>query len=225
MKVNYQVGSDLRFGKGEPYRYFCRFSGTVQHRKETIARVDGLVFLFESMLNERQSWFETCDVEQQSMDICEAMCRRNNYQDFVEAAGGPGYDLLHVEGMQILPAYRGQGLGHAILLNTIQTFGRGCAVVVIEPHPIRYTDQDDVRARPKTDFDTAMMWNELANTEQRYKAGARKLAAHWAKLGFERVPKSKRFWYLELNNFVVPSEFQDGVYVDGDDEDEDDDDE
>lgn len=210
-------------------RYFLRFEGVVEDRGEKIARVEGTVFLFDQMTNERESWGVNCDAHsQEMMDIYEAMCARSWYRDFVTPEFGS--DLLYVESVKILPSYRGNGLGHALLLSAIQTFGRGCAAVVIEPHPLRSVDDQghDLEGL-NTPFDKAMAWDQLARSEAQYKVVAKKLAKHWAKLGFEKVPKSKRFWYLELSNFIVPEKIetqiqeQFGGYDDDEDADDDDD--
>jgi len=222
-------------------RYFLHFEGVAEDNKgRAIALVKGTVFLFGQMTDEQQSWFEICDAyTQETTDVYEAMCDGNDYQDFVDSPLS-GYDLLYIESVKILPSHRGQGLGHPIVLSTIQTFGRGCAAVVIEPHPFRVSDERR-RAReqnteldidkamrgwrrirePDADFDKAMGWDQLAKTEAQYKAGAKKLAKHWGKLGFVKVPKSKRFWYLDMSSFVVSETIEAEIEGQADVDDED----
>jgi GNAT superfamily N-acetyltransferase len=164
--------------------------------KTCIARVSAYVVRVTRATNDEADIFDVFDaVSQELRDIGDAC------MDF-DVAGGDDCikggltearcsDTLFIASMEILPRFRKHGVGHFILQSVIETFGGTCGIVVIEPHPLIFRDSE------KDDFTRAMKVEKLPRDKRK---GAAALRKHWAKLGFQPVPKTKnRFWYIDLD--------------------------
>jgi hypothetical protein len=104
-------------------------------------------------------------------------------------------DILFIESLELLPKFRKHGLGLAALQSIIDTFGSGCSIVVIEPHPIDYNEA--LKRRPGDALTVAMEPDKLPTD---VKKGTKMLRAHWSKLGFKPIPKTKeQYWYLDMS--------------------------
>ena len=57
----------------------------------------------------------------------------NQDRDALEAG-----DLLTIQRMEVLPAYRGEGLGRVLMEELIFTFGRGASLIALKAHPLQY---------------------------------------------------------------------------------------
>jgi GNAT superfamily N-acetyltransferase len=99
-----------------------------------------------------------------------------------------GSDLLVIEKVEVLPKYRGKGIGLKILRKTLETFKDGKAAAVLEAHPLRQAS------------DYTPSWSKKMQLEQwkgKTDSGIRKLRKHWGKLGFKQVRKT-HFFLLDL---------------------------
>jgi hypothetical protein len=94
------------------------------------------------------------------------------------AEGTAGEDVLFINSVELLPRYRGQLLGLQVVRRTMEFLGTGCAVTVLNAHPIDYDGAQDER------------WVRRMRP-QRFKrdtdAAARRLRGYWTRLGFKRI--------------------------------------
>jgi GNAT superfamily N-acetyltransferase len=100
---------------------------------------------------------------------------------------GNGDDLLLISKVEVLPKYRGKGLGLKIVRKTLQSFGAGKAAAVLTAQPLHQSC-----GRPS--WAKKMQLEEL---EQKADDGALKLRKHWSKLGFKQV-RDTDFFLLDL---------------------------
>ncbi|UQA60643.1 hypothetical protein [Polyangium aurulentum] len=89
-----------------------------------------------------------------------------------------GADLLLIESIEILPQYRGKGLGLKVLRRLMEFLGGGCALAAIKARPVRYTDPADA------DWSRRMQPDLLEASPD---AVPQRLREYFSRLGFERV--------------------------------------
>jgi hypothetical protein len=192
---------ELAPGSDYPEKYLLKIEGTAHDGPRIIGRVRAIKIQFGRITDERYwSWFEACDaVSQEIYEVYSAVCKDNDYREFLSDFTAP--DLLYVQTMEITKDHRGNRLGQAMLLELMAMFEGGCAAVLIEPHPMK---KELVDNHPEYNSDpvweAAMDWTALAQTEQQYQEGAKKLRSYWRKLGFAPVPKSKRFMFRDCTS-------------------------
>lgn len=102
--------------------------------------------------------------------------------------GAFGTNMLFIDYLCLLPEYRGYGLGRPILMGIIEEISCGAEVVIIEPVPIRFKDEDK----------NTKLRLPILNDED-YESVRKKLWDYWKPLGFIPVEGSNRFQILPLN--------------------------
>jgi GNAT superfamily N-acetyltransferase len=92
-----------------------------------------------------------------------------------------GGNLLILDRLEILPQYRGKGIGLRALRHMIEHFSPGAAVVAMKPFPLQFeiaSSDTEKRWRAMLELDQLPMDKDVA-TE--------KLRRHYSKLGFLRL--------------------------------------
>lgn len=194
MYMEFEVGrlsGNVLDDSGEPSNFITDISGRLYlEGGREIGRIRAKKARLEQAYNERHIWDDVCDESQELTDAYAAVCDGHGvYKDFIEK--GAGWDLLYLETAEVLKEFRGHLIGKAMVLETLEMFETGCAVVVLVAHPIRVhkpSDQDWIRA---------MRWDELARTEVQYTRAAKKLRRHWRSLGFAAVPQTEHLMYRD----------------------------
>jgi GNAT superfamily N-acetyltransferase len=99
-----------------------------------------------------------------------------------------GTNLLFIDYLCLHPEYRGYGLGRPLLMGIIEEIGCGAEIVIIEPVPVRFEDEDK----------NATLQLPSLNDEEHERV-RRKLCEHWKPLGFTPVEETERFQYLSTS--------------------------
>jgi GNAT superfamily N-acetyltransferase len=141
----------------------------------------------------RRDLFDVCDEDSQQLCNVASLVWNSDeqgYNDELDLAMPIG-DLIVPWTVALLPEHRGKGVGLLAIWRFLDFFGSGAAIAVLKPFPLNHqayqcSDAESVR----------MQYDQFAKVS--IKAGQAKLAAHWGKLGFKRIPKSDYF-YLDMN--------------------------
>ena len=90
-------------------------------------------------------------------------------------------NLLILDRLEILPEYRGKGLGLACLYRCIQQYWHGCALVTLKCFPLQFeNDEDDVR----DEWQKRMNLGRLGKDHDICRS---KLEKYYQRLGFKKV--------------------------------------
>jgi len=88
--------------------------------------------------------------------------------------------------IEVLPAYRGRGLGLAAACSFLDTFETGSCLAVGEPYPLQFKEMTPKHA----EWCKKMGVESFVGEENRAVA---KLRAYWSRLGFQRIRRSKKY--------------------------------
>ncbi len=97
-------------------------------------------------------------------------------------------NILILDRLEILPAYRRQGIGLAVMRQLIEQFGIGATLVAIKPFPL----QGEPDRGPDETWRNSL---ELATLGSDFNKCSTKLRRHYGKLGFKRL-KSTEYMFL-----------------------------
>lgn len=170
--------------------------GSSRKTREEVGWVSARVVHAGRACNEEQSLFDVCDsIDQSLYDYASAVLDLDSGSIRESVSDGcAGADVLIVESIQVVPAHRGRRLGLLAMRRTIDTFGQGCAVVVIKPYPLQFSGIHNRRSPEKeaerAKWDARMAMKSLGSDQR---AASRKLRKYWSRVGFERVGKTDYF--------------------------------
>lgn len=95
-------------------------------------------------------------------------------------------NVLILDRLEILPEYRGKGVGLVVLRRLIERFEAGAGMVCMKPYPLQFEAGYRDRARDRaSEWDLQM---RLSDFSENKKSSTATLQSHYAKLGFKRVP-------------------------------------
>jgi GNAT superfamily N-acetyltransferase len=101
-----------------------------------------------------------------------------------------GYDILGsnvliLDRLELLPRYRGRGLGLKVMRHMICRFAAGAAVVAIKPFPLQfeYEPSDEDKRRWRADLG-------LAQFVKNERVATKKLRDYYSTLGFVRISRT-----------------------------------
>jgi len=100
-----------------------------------------------------------------------------------------GNGILILNGVALLPEFRGHGIGLAATWHAIQWLGRGCSVVVLRAHPMPDGDDEFIG------YDLPKLV-DLSDAE--IVASAERLARYWERFGFKDVPGRPYYMYRDM---------------------------
>ncbi len=107
--------------------------------------------------------------------------------------GAFGTNMLFIDYLCLHPAYRGAGLGRPILMGIIDEISCGAEVVIIEPVPVRFEDEDK---------NATLQLPSLSDEE--HELISKKLWDYWKTLGFMPFEGNERFQILPLSIMHPP---------------------
>src|SRR5262249_5731882 len=102
-----------------------------------------------------------------------------------------GYDIVNInllilDRLEILPEYRGEGIGLACIYRCMQQYQHGCGLIALKPFPLQF---EAIGESDKQD----PWWQKLAlnafGTDQ--KICTRKLESYYRRLGFIKIPRTE----------------------------------
>jgi hypothetical protein len=160
------------------------FTGEIVQRAEgrprAVGKVRGMRLDLQGAADRRCSMLEVCDAHSQELYDCYTAMFNHDTDEILEELALDSFgDLLFVCTVEIAKKHRGLKLGLLALLETVRTFGGGCALAVIKPFPLQFSGN-------------AGGENALA-----FRAAQEKLRGYWRKLGFTRVKKTD-YYYIDL---------------------------
>jgi len=94
-------------------------------------------------------------------------------------------NLLILDRVEILPAFRGKGLGLASLYRCIQQYGHGCGLIALKCFPLQF---EAAKRSGPDEWDRKM---ETAQMGRNQRACQMKLEGYYSRLGFERVGRTE----------------------------------
>lgn len=186
----------------DPADYVIDVDGEIRLRNanddsasEVVGWIEARVVQADRACNDGEPLFEVCDCIDQSLhDYASAVYDYDSGRIRESISDGcAGADILIVETIKILPAHRGRRLGLLAMRRTIDTFGEGCAAVVIEPFPLQYGYHPDPSSPKHLEW-YARMGMQLFDTNEVETVA--KLRKYWARAGFRKIEKTK---YLVLD--------------------------
>jgi GNAT superfamily N-acetyltransferase len=83
------------------------------------------------------------------------------------------WDIMLIERLELVPEYRGRGLGRKVALRAIQKFGENCGIITCVPVPLQFSGLGPNDERPKG-----------------LKSAQRHVRNFWQSVGFGRIPSS-----------------------------------
>ncbi|HBB89257.1 MAG TPA: hypothetical protein DC047_16760 [Blastocatellia bacterium] len=141
---------------------------------------------FETALNHNVSAFEVLDAYQHTLDYAEAILGSNEglfsarLQKLLEDEIW-NLNFLILDRVEILPKYRGGGLGLLVLTSLIERFGAGAGVVGLKPFPLQLEPKD---SRDSSAWTKRLRLEDLPRDA---KMATEKLKQYYEKLGFVRM--------------------------------------
>lgn len=94
-------------------------------------------------------------------------------------------NVLIIDRLEILPEYRGKGLGLTCLYRCVKQYGHGCSVVAIYPFPLQFGIVDHVDSDKQ--WQERMRFDQFSDNEN---ASLKKLERYYARLGFVKISRT-----------------------------------
>jgi GNAT superfamily N-acetyltransferase len=98
-----------------------------------------------------------------------------------------GRNLLLLDRIEILPAYRGYGLANLVTKALIRRFGKGAGMAVIKPFPLQFEMDLPGEASEWKEWRQRMGYSEMKGSQA---SATKSLKAFYKRLGFNAVPKT-----------------------------------
>ena len=177
--------------------------GSIEDEKDRIAGRFRVYYAdFESADNHGVSAFEVLDTHQHTCEYAEAILGSNEAPFSARlqkllADEIWNFNLLILDRVEILPKYRGGGIGLLVLISLIERFGAGAGVVGTKPFPLQL--------EPKQSRDSSA-WAKRLRLEDLpgdAKMATEKLKQYYEKLGFVRM-RSTPFMFRSMS-WALPS--------------------
>jgi len=153
-------------------------------------------------MDRNMSVFDVFDLHAHTVGYYDAIFG-NHYPDFTEKVMKVlEYDvvdsnILILDRLELLPKYRGQGLGLKIICHIIKRFSMGTALVATKPFPLQFenksSNEDDKKWRAELKL-AQLPKNELLATK--------KLSEHYGKLGFRKISRTP--YMLRSTAWILP---------------------
>lgn len=145
----------------------------------------------DGVLDSRTSLFDVMDQQQATHDYYAALIEAETYyfNDAVQRALGAvaslSGNLLILDRLELLPAYRGHRHGLVLLREMIRRFGHGAGLVAIKPFPLQFE-------HPPSD-DHAKKWRAGLGLEampRDKRTATHRLCEYYEVMGFRRVART-----------------------------------
>lgn len=198
--------SDLSIDSGDPLDFVYSYSGTViastSSDEEIIAGKfrayyidivsainDGTVSVFD-VFDSRSCTLDYYSViyENESFDINEKLLKALDCDPFFG-------NVLIIDRLEILPAFRAHNLGLVTMRRLMQRFGAGASIAAIKPFPLQFEANKDID-------DEWSQQLKLPAFDKNNRSATARLKKYYRKLGFVPLP-STPFMFLELERTLV----------------------
>lgn len=182
----------------EPDDYVLTVQGTICTDDDTeIGRLLGYIIQVNRAINEEEDLSEACDAHSQTAtDYYEALFdhKTGDLKESIEEQLGITHvgNILILDRIEVLPAYRKHGIGLAAACSFIDTFSNDVDDLAVGlPHPLQFSTE----GRPAdAEWTTKMNYQDLLRDK---KKETEKLQAYWSKLGMQRLK------HIEINGSPV----------------------
>ncbi|APR87938.1 hypothetical protein A7982_13287 [Minicystis rosea] len=178
---------------GEPSQFIVEYCGRILdmgsedepegHRTRTAGRIRATRIHVGLAEEHAENLLDVFDAHSQEMlELYEAIFDHETDEIWDSVAEKTsGQDVLFVNSIELLPRYRGRRLGLQALQRTMEFLGTGCAVTVVEAHPIDYDQVQDERWVQRM---------RLKRFKRDVDAAAKRLRQYWSRLGFKRAGRT-----------------------------------
>lgn len=185
------------FDREEPTSYLIHVSGQViatadRSREETLAGRFSVYYVdCDGALNARVPLFDVMDQTQEVHNYYAALIDidAGDIRQSVVKATGMDFlsgNILILDRLELLPAFRGRGAGLELLRAMIHRFGFGTGLIAMLPFPSQYGTLDAKARDPE--------WRDRMGLKA-FKSGKgdalRKLRSYYATLGFKQLARSQ----------------------------------
>lgn len=163
---------------------------------EDIQIGEALAFFVKSDFSlEYGSLFQVMSAHSQTLtDVYSALFKGSDQPvNRLDEYGAFGTNMLFIDYLCLHPAYRGVGLGRPILMGIIEEISCGAEVVIIEPVPVKFEDDEK---------NATLQLPSLSDEE--HELISKKLWDYWKPLGFMPVEGNERFQILPLSIMHPP---------------------
>jgi GNAT superfamily N-acetyltransferase len=92
-------------------------------------------------------------------------------------------NMLIIDRLELLPAYRGRGLGLKCMNACMRHLSAGCRIAAIKPFPLQFEPAD----RTVDEWQDALAFKSLSHDKR---ASTKRLKQHYEQLGFKHVPRT-----------------------------------
>lgn len=92
-------------------------------------------------------------------------------------------NMLIIDRLELLPAYRGRGLGLKCMDACIRHLSAGCRIAAIKPFPLQFEPAN----RTADEWKDALAFKSLSRDKR---ASTKRLKQHYGQLGFAHVPRT-----------------------------------
>jgi hypothetical protein len=172
----------------EPDDYVLTVHGRIcSDDDREIARLLAYIIQVNRALNEEQDLFEACDAHSQTVtDYYEALFdhETGDFKESIEEQLGTPHlgNILILDRIEVLPAFRKCGVGLAAACRFIDTFSNDVDDLLVGlPHPLQFTNS----GRPAdAEWKMKMKYQNLPRDKRK---STKKLQAYWSKLGMQRL--------------------------------------
>ncbi|MCC6556136.1 MAG: hypothetical protein IT372_24515 [Polyangiaceae bacterium] len=185
----------------EPSDYVIEIYGNIRtsggsNPPEVVGWVSARVVQAGRACNDEESLFYVCDsVDQNLYEYASAVYDYEEERIRESISDGClGADILIVESVQIVSAHRGRRLGLLAVRRTIDTFGDGCAAVVIKPFPLQFSTRSDRSSSGQPEWESRMAMRSFDADE---KTAFARLRKYWGLMGFRRIGRTE-YYALDL---------------------------
>jgi len=183
---------ELIVNDDEPSRYVKEIEGIVWvyrgSRKHRAGRFSIFIINVELALANDESVFDIFDHTATTLDYLALYGDDCEYSPEVTKAlpGGERWspNILILDRLELLPKYRGRGMGLQVLRCLQEQFSMGCGLVAMKPFPLQFEGGTPAERETEPKFMT-MGLGEFDRNQRRATA---KLCRYYAQLGFVRVP-------------------------------------
>ncbi|GAB3753043.1 GNAT family N-acetyltransferase [Spirosoma pomorum] len=161
-------------------------SDTQREESVEIGRASVSLFLVELGLNNDQSMFDIFDHCIEYVNLYEEVYDEHGefQKPLIDTFEPLNDNLLYIRRLELLPEWRGRGIGQKVLKDIIWRFDSCCGMVVLKAFPLQF----EAGILTNTSLWTQQLM--LSSFTQNTSMAQRKLFAFYKSIGFKRVPKS-----------------------------------
>ncbi|MBT9462530.1 hypothetical protein [Hydrogenophaga sp.] len=187
-----EFSHELLVDDDEPSRYVKEIEGVVWvyrgSRKHRAGRFSIFIINVERALANDESVFDIFDYASTTMGYLLLYGDDGEYAPEVTAIlpGGERWspNLLILDRLEVLPKYRGYGIGLRVLRCLQEQFSMGCGLVAMKPFPLQFEGGDPAEKEGDPKFVTM----GLGDFDRNQGRATARLCRYYAQLGFIGVP-------------------------------------